>query len=242
MIKYRAIKLIAWSAAFYGLQLPLLASAACTGGTTAAWQTEDPGGHLHVNDTAAMKNSNCGLEIRLDGTDGPNGKRYVQDSTPSQETRYRARFYFDPNGVDIAADDSEKLKFSNQQQQSNSALPIGVAQMKLKRDASGYVIRAWARWTRPDGSGGKKRVELPLEDGPNIIEIELIIGKGNGAYRIWINNGNEAVPNFEATQLDNAAYGGIDRARLGYLGGNFAPVGSIFIDEFVSTRSSFIGP
>ncbi|ADJ29201.1 hypothetical protein [Nitrosococcus watsonii] len=236
------MKLIIWGAALYGLLLPASGFAACAGGTTAAWETEDPGNHLLVNAMAAMRGSDCGLEIQLGGTEGPNGKRYVQDSTPNQETRYRARFYFDPSGVGIASDGSEKLKFFNQQQLSQSSLPIGVAQMKLKGTSSGYAIRAWARWTRPDSSDGKRRVTLPLENGPNIIEIELIIGNGNGAYRIWINKSNEANPDFEATHLNNATYGGIDRIRLGYLGGNFTPAGSLFIDEFVSTRSSFIGP
>lgn len=239
MIKYQTIKLIIWSAALYGLLLPIPAFSACTGGTTAAWKTEDPGNHLHVNDIAAMRGSNCGLEIQLNGAGGPNGKRYVQDSTPNQETHYRARFYFNPNGIDIASDGSERLKFANQQQISGGPF-IGVAQIKLKGTPSGYAIRAWAR---KDISGAKVRTAtLPIRNGPNVIEIELIIGNGNGAFRIWINKRNEASPDFAATQLDNADYGGIDRARLGYLGGNFDPTGSIFVDEFVSTRSNFIGP
>lgn len=232
------MKLIVWSAALYGLLLPMAGFAACTGGTTAAWETEDPGNHLLANGTAAMRHSNCGLEIQLNGADGPNGKRYVQDSTPNQATHYRSRFYFNPNEIDIAPDGSERLKFANQQQISGGPF-LGVAQMKLKGTPSGYVIRAWAR---KNISGKKARATLPIRSGPNLIEIELIIGNGDGAYRIWINKSNEANPDFEATHLNNAAYRGIDRARLGYLGGNFAPAGSIFIDEFVSTRSSFIGP
>lgn len=238
MVKYQDMKLIASCTALCALLMPISGFAACTEGTTSAWEVINPS-HIIVNETAAMGGSNCGLEVKLDGANGPNGKRYVQDTTPNQETHYRARFYFNPNGIPIASDGSERIKFANQQQISGGPF-TGVTQIKLKgtTEGSGYEIRAWAR---EDNAGNKVRATLPIQDGPNWIETELIIGNGDGVYRIWVNNNDEANPDFEATNLNNAAYGGIDQVRLGYVGGNFAPTGSIFIDEFVSTRSSFIG-
>ena len=216
--------------------------AACAGGTTNAWDAVlDAGGDLVVNGTAAMGGTDCGLEVGLDGADELVGKRYVQDSTPGQEISYRSRFYFDPNDVTIATDGSERIKFANQQQFSGGP-NVGVAQMKLQGTASGsgYEIRAWAR---KNASGGKVRATLPIVNGPNIIEIQLTIGSGDGIYRVWINNDNENSPDFEATNLNNAAYVGVDQARLGYLGANYKPdwSDSLFFDEFVSVRSNFIG-
>ena len=43
-----------------------------------------------------MKSSGVGLRATIDDTDG----LYVQDDTPQDEARYRARFYLDPSGFD----------------------------------------------------------------------------------------------------------------------------------------------
>jgi hypothetical protein len=225
--------------AVVGMSAYGLSYAACVGGTTNAWDVVlDSGNDLVVNGTAAMGGTNCGLKVGLAGVNGVAGKRYVQDSTPGRETSYRSRFYFDPNNVGIAPDGSERLKFANQQQFSGGP-NVGVAQMKLQgtQSGSGYVIKAWAR---KNASGDKVRATLPIVNGPNVIEIQLTIGSGNGIYRIWVNNDNENSPDFERTNLNNAAYFGVDQARLGYLGGNYAPTGSLFFDEFVSVRSNFI--
>src|SRR6185295_8054005 len=54
------------------------------------------GGGLSVSGAAAMAGTSAGLEVSVNDTSGV----YVQDDTPNAENRYRARFYFDPNGFD----------------------------------------------------------------------------------------------------------------------------------------------
>src|SRR5204862_5205006 len=66
-------------------------------GTLAAWSATAGGGaDLQVTGAAALDGTTAGLQVLVDDTSGV----YVEDDRPQDEDRYRARFYFDPNGFD----------------------------------------------------------------------------------------------------------------------------------------------
>src|SRR4029079_10944546 len=66
-------------------------------GSLSAWSaTATDSGDLGVSAFAALNSTTVGLQGVVDDTNGI----YVQDDAPSDENRYRARFYFDPNGFD----------------------------------------------------------------------------------------------------------------------------------------------
>jgi hypothetical protein len=57
---------------------------------------ENDGNDLHVNADAALV-GNEGMKVIIDDPDSV----YVGDDTPDAERRYRARFYFDPNSIEM---------------------------------------------------------------------------------------------------------------------------------------------
>ena len=66
-------------------------------GSLLFWSSsQTDGGDLSVQPTAALASSAFGIQSVIDDTAG----LFVQDDTPNEENRYRARFYVDPNGFD----------------------------------------------------------------------------------------------------------------------------------------------
>src|SRR6185503_730327 len=61
-------------------------------GTLAAWTSTAGGGDISAHGLAAMGGTNIGLRAVVNDTAG----LYVQDDSPTDESRYRARFYLDP--------------------------------------------------------------------------------------------------------------------------------------------------
>ena len=58
--------------------------------------TQTDGGDLTVEAGAAMGGTTRGLQAAVDDTAG----LFVEDDSPTDENRYRARFYLDPAGFD----------------------------------------------------------------------------------------------------------------------------------------------
>jgi len=75
------------------------------GGSLSAWTSSvTGGGDLSVTAQAALK-GNFGLQALIND----NTSLYVTDDSPTAEKRYRARFYFDPNGITMASGDNHYL-------------------------------------------------------------------------------------------------------------------------------------
>jgi hypothetical protein len=67
-------------------------------GNFAAWSAEqDTENDLNVTTASALVGTQ-GMAALIDNTTA----MYVRDDTPYSETRYRARFYFDPNTLTMA--------------------------------------------------------------------------------------------------------------------------------------------
>src|SRR4029079_7226003 len=66
-------------------------------GNLSRWSSASTDGFdLSVSGPAAMAGTPAGLQAFVNDTNA----LFVQDDTPNAENRYRARFYFDPNGFD----------------------------------------------------------------------------------------------------------------------------------------------
>ena len=67
-------------------------------GSFSAWSASvTNGGNLSVSSNAALS-GNYGMQATIRNATG----MYLRDDSPNAETRYRARFYFDPNSISMA--------------------------------------------------------------------------------------------------------------------------------------------
>ena len=202
-------------------------------GNMSAWSTAaTDGGNLMVHPAAAMDSTTQGLAAQVVDTN----PMYVEDDTPNDEYRYRARFYFDPNGFDPGEGSGGH----------RTRILIGLAEdpitrlvtLVLKRDLGVYSLLGRVR--RDDGT----RAETPfatLSDGPHFIEIDWrrasAPGLTDGGFDLRIDGSIVG----SLTGLANNTLG-IDFVRLGVLSAKSGAGGTMYFDEFDSHRLNLIGP
>ena len=156
---------------------------------------------------------------------------YVTDDSPISEARYRARFYFDPNSLTMANNDSHSIFAAR----SNTADPLRI---DLRRQPGLYQIRAFVG----NDTGAITTAWFTISDDPHSIEIDWSaatgVGANDGSFTMWIDGAVVAT----LTGLDNDTLR-IEQARLGpYVGIDPGTSGTEYFDAFVSRRQTYIGP
>ena len=201
-------------------------------GTLAAWSAySTDGGDLSVSTAAALDGTAFGIQGVVDDTAG----LFVQDDTPDGESRYRARFHFDPNGFDPG----EALgRFRTRMFLAFEEPNRRLAAIVLRRIAGQYALMARARL---DDNSQASTPFVPISDAPHVVEIEWQRAAGpdtlDGFLEMWI----DGLPAGALFGLDNSI-GSVDFARLGAMSVKTGANGTIFWDEFESRRQSYIGP
>ena len=187
------------------------------------------GGDLAVSGAAAMASTSSGLQAFVDDTNS----LFVQDDTPSAESRYRARFYFDPNGFDPG------------ESQSHFRTRILIAQgsgfrvitIVLKRQSGAYSVEARVR--RNDGTRADTGF-FPVSDGPHFIEFDWQRASGPGTVDGSLSLRIDDVPVFSLFAIDNDS-NPVDFVRMGALSVKTGAAGTLFFDQFESRRLRLIG-
>ena len=164
------------------------------------------------------------------------GSLYVQDDSPADEPRYRARFYVDPTLFDPG---TALGHFRSRILVVFTDVPTRrVAAVVLKRQNGQLSVMARAR--RDDNT----QVDTPFFDiaaGTHVIELDLAAasaaGLADGHLSLWIDG--EAVATLGG--LENSA-SRADFARMGALSVKAGATGLLRFDEFESRRTSYIGP
>jgi hypothetical protein len=157
---------------------------------------------------------------------------YVGDDTPNLEVRYRVRFYFDPNNITMANNDSFVLFYGMQ------GTSTAVLQLPIRRSGSTYQLRVGAL----DDSGTFVfSPYVTISNAPHIVELDWqaasAAGANNGSLTLWVDE-VQATP---VTGIDNDTRR-IDRARLGAVGGiDAGTTGTVYFDAFRSGRVNYIG-
>src|SRR6266545_3724226 len=104
-------------------------------GNLSAWSSSaTDGGDLSVNAAAALSGKNG-----LQGVINDNNSIYVVDEHPSAESSYRARFYFDPNSIKMANEDTHFIL--NGISTTSSTTVLG---MQFRQFSGMYQLRARA--------------------------------------------------------------------------------------------------
>jgi len=170
---------------------------------------------------------------RLQAVIDDNNAIYVTDDSPSAETRYRARFYFDPNTIVMKNNDNHYLF------QGYSGTSAAVIRVQLRYSNGNYQIRAALR---NDSSTWTSSSWFSITDAPHPIEIDwraaTANGANNGGLTLWIDGTQRA--NLTGIDSDTRR---IDRVQLGAVSGiDNGTRGAYYFDAFDSRRQTSIGP
>jgi len=192
-----------------------------------------------------------------------NAKSLVQDTSPQNESRYRARFYIDTSGLTGLTAANRQAKVFNVLATSGPAgLTTEEVSVYVLGGAGGKAFRFIVGDTGAGGSSqtldvpfsgvttsiaGQYRVEIDLEQGTagscNTLPIS------GGCFRYWVTDpavqSADASPN-GAVAVTNSGWSGAKLVNLGLFSttANFrSGVGTqpLLVDEFDSRRQTFIG-
>jgi hypothetical protein len=157
---------------------------------------------------------------------------YVTDNSPAAETRYRVRFYLDPNGLTLSS--TPITVFYGFTGSSTQVLRV-----ELRFSGGTYQLRAG---TRNDGNTWVSTGWINLNDASHYLELDWLAataaGANNGALAFWV----DGLQSGSLSGIDNDKRR-IDLISLGVLAGLTSSTrGTIFFDAFESRRSMYIGP
>jgi hypothetical protein len=202
-------------------------------GDTSAWSnTNTGGGDLTVCDAGAMNGTSYGLCIAFT-TDK---RKQVVDASPADESHYRARFYFDPNGLSLG--NNEKIRLAQARTGMNELRPVivllrvfnGQYQIRLRGHddlMSGFYDTAW----------------YTISDAAHVIELDWQAASGPGA-----NDGTLALylddvlkETLSGMDTDTEVVSTITVGFTSKTEG-ITVAGSMYLDEFVSDSDAYIGP
>jgi hypothetical protein len=199
-----------------------------------AWSLSatDTGVDLAATPGAALGGTAVGLQAIVNDT----AALWVQDDSPRDETAYRVRFHLDPNGFDPG---ESRSRFRTRVFLAFREAPMRrVAAIVLRRIGGSYSLMGRARL---DDDGQSDTGFFGISDGPHLVELELRAASSpdahDGSFTLWI-DGVEAAAR---TGLDNHL-AAVDLARLGAMSVKPGAAGTLYLDEFVSRRWSYIGP
>ena len=197
-------------------------------GSFSAWSaSKTGGGDLSVTSTAALLGT-----FGMQGVINDNTSIFVTDSRPSAESRYRARFYFDPNSIAMATSDRHYIFHGR------NAAGARVLRVEFRWTGTQYEIRAaLAR----DTTSFTNTAWFAISDAPHPIELDwqasTAPGANNGSLTLWIDGLQKA----NLTGVDNDTRR-VDDVRLGAVAGiDTGTRGTYYFDAFESRRVTFIG-
>ncbi|HET9907728.1 MAG TPA: hypothetical protein VFQ23_13835 [Anaerolineales bacterium] len=197
-------------------------------GNFSAWTSNSvDSGDLSISNAAALSGSR-GIQAVIDD----NNSLYIRDDSPNAEPRYRARFYFDPNTIQMANGNKHFL-FKGFVGTSTEVL-----QIEFSKTSTAYQMRAGLL---NDGSTWTYTTWFNVSDASHVIEFDWRaasgVGANNGGLTFWIDGAQKA----DLSGVDNDTRR-IDRIRLGVLGIDSGTRGTYYFDAFESRRQSYIGP
>ena len=198
-------------------------------GDLSAWTSSSTDlGDLSVSPSAALLGSQ-GLQAVIDD----NIAIFVRDDTPNSESRYRARFYFDPNSV-IMVNGNAHFLLQGYAGTSKNVLRVDFRFSNGVYQVSAGAFTDSATWVSTPWS--------TITDASHAIELDWraasAAGANNGSLTLWIDGLQQA----DLTGIDNDTRR-IDLVAFGATSGiGSGTRGTCFFDAFESHRITYIGP
>jgi hypothetical protein len=182
---------------------------------------------------------NCGAEVNLnDATLTP---AYVQENNPSAETAYRVRLYANLLRLTMAGSDEFDLFAAYDGADPAAGASSGNAAIRAEVQQSG-ALKQLVFFVRTDGGSEVSTGAVNVSNGWHSIEFSWVRstgpGNNNGTLNWWI----DGLPQTALTGIDNDTEV-VNYARWGAVAGLEASTqGLIWMDDFASQRSGYIGP
>ncbi|MBE0411428.1 MAG: hypothetical protein IBX69_17025, partial [Anaerolineales bacterium] len=200
------------------------------------WYADDP---FLAAATHAALIGEYGLSVRIDtGFDDDPRSVVVRDETPDGETIYQARFYLDPNSLNLNGGNHTILR-------GEMAEGVGVLALDLgsQPEMEDYQLFVSARLVDEEGLPGDWLFtpSFTIGDGPAAIEIGWGAASEEQAEDGWLRFWLDGETVFEHTQLRN--YGlALEQIELGSVHSPLPGASGVYcLDEFASTRGGYIG-
>ena len=186
------------------------------------------------NPNTARFSQSCGALVTLTAADTT--PAYVQDNSPSGEVAYRARFYVNPRLVNIAGAGFDVFAAYDGADPTPPA-NAGNAVFRVVLQQSG-AQKQLAAFARTNGGTETPIGAISIANAWRSIEVDWARGAGNGHLNLWI----DGKPQTGLTALTNDTLS-INYVRWGAVAGlDGNATGSFRMDDFVSQRSTYIGP
>ena len=207
---------------------PIFADGFETGDLTAWSSAQVDQGDLSVTTAAAIGGS-YGLQAMLDD----NRSIYVIDDSPSAETAYRARFYFDPNSISMASGNAHIVFLAWDD------AGVVAFRIELRAFQGDFQVRGVAPL---DSSPAYLTPWITVADGPHFLEASwwsaTTEDAWDGGLHFFVDGGLLAGDD----GLDNDGRQ-VDSLRLGAVSGvDSGTRGTYFFDLFASSQGAPIGP
>jgi uncharacterized protein YjiK len=192
-------------------------------GNFSAWSANsNNGGNLSISVGAALA-GNYGLKATFTNTTN----MLVRNDSPTAETRYRARFYFNPNSISMVTGDNITLL------QGLDAGGKVLLAIQFNRSSTGYQLRA-----RAYDNGMANFVNTPYFNITNAVHVVEVDWANDGHLTFWI----DGLQQSNVIGINNSTHR-IETLRLGAPNMSITGTsGSYYIDAFESRRFTYIGP
>jgi hypothetical protein len=151
---------------------------------------------------------------------------YVQDNSPTNETQYHARFYFNPNGATVQTGNPQSILVGLNAANQN------VFQVQTRRNNGQYQIRASVSRV-----GGTTTTNWhTITNTHHAIEIAWQAGT-SASFMLYIDGAlKQTLTGLNTNTLR------VDTVRLGPQSALGGVTGAEYFDNFTSTRTTYIGP
>ena len=162
-----------------------------------------------------------------------NNPIYVTDWRPFEGSRYRARFYLDPNAIPMTSGNAHYLLYALDR--NNTVL----LRVEFRYYASQYQLRAD---TVNDSNGCSQTAWAAVSDAPHFVEVAWqaasAAGANDGVLTFWVDDSQQG----SFTNIDNDTRR-FDYVQFGIVGGvDNGSRGTLYFDAFESHRDTYIGP
>lgn len=198
-------------------------------GNTGAWTPVVGSANQTVEPSRSVTLGAQGLRIQVKG----NAQSYLVDQTPSAENSYHARFYFDPNTVNLAS--------STQNLLTGVQGTVDVFRIQFRVQSGSYGI---VGQMINNGATYYTTSFIPMTDDIHSLEVAweastMPTGTGNGSLILY----RDGVQVGSLTSIQNSNRR-VEEVRIGIVNPNLSTsaAGFEYLDDFVSTRKSVIGP
>ncbi|HZX90809.1 MAG TPA: hypothetical protein VFE67_09205, partial [Rudaea sp.] len=229
------------------------AMAACPLSPVPPWDSQSTTNATLAVTPGGLNGTGCKLSVGVSAGAQVNAKAFVSNTSgPSNEARYRARFYVETTGLTGLTAANRQVFIASAQA---TTAPVGRGLAEVNVLMAGGTTPSFAFLVADDSqASGFSTITVPFPDNSGEYRVEFDLQKGSpGSFRCWVTTAaavtadNTPTPAACAsTPVSNAGWGGISRFNLGFANISQQARANLVaqilsLDEFDSRRQTFIG-